>query len=270
MPELAEVEVVRQDLEKILSHQPKLLKVELMRADLREPMPAAEIQKFVGLKIERVERRAKYLLLWTEKGALLSHLGMTGTWREAPPEDRRLHDHIYLHFEGGLRLAFRDPRRFGVFGVVYDVRTHKSLRHLGPEPLSGEFTGESLWRSLRGKSIALKAAVMDQKIVVGVGNIYANEALFAAKIKPQKKSSALTREQAKALVSQIKKILKKAIREGGSSISDFAHASGDSGKFQNSFQVYDRAGEKCRVCKAPIKSAVLGGRSTYWCPRCQK
>ena len=270
MPELPEVETVRKDLEKILKDQPILVQVKLLRPDLREKMPAKEIQKMVGQRILRVERRAKYLLLWTAKGALLSHLGMTGTWREAAEGDERLHDHIYLYFEGGLRLAFRDPRRFGIFDVVLDIHDHKKLNHLGPEPLSPEFTGESLWKSLRKKETALKVALMDQKIVVGVGNIYANEALFAAGLRPQKKASALTREQADKLVAQIKKILVRAIAAGGSSISDFAHTSGGSGYFQNSFLVYDREGEKCVVCKTPIKAINLGGRSTFWCSKCQK
>lgn len=270
MPELPEVEVVRGDLEKILKNQPVLVKVQLLRADLREKMPAKEIQKLVGLPILRVERRAKYLLLWTSKGALLSHLGMTGTWREAGAGEERPHDHIYLYFEGGLRLAFRDPRRFGIFDVVWDAADHKKLNHLGPEPLSENFTGASLWKSLRKKETALKTALMDQKIVVGVGNIYANEALFAAGLRPQKKASALTLEQSKKLVAQIKKILIRAIAAGGSSISDFAHTSGGSGEFQNSFSVYDRKGEKCLRCRGPIKAGTVGGRSTFWCVKCQK
>lgn len=272
MPELPEVEVVRRGLEDVLSAQPTLEKIELKRADLRDPIPLKELKTLIGQKITSVERRAKYLLLWTPKGGMLSHLGMTGTWRVAPTGDERLHDHIYLHFSGGLRLAYRDPRRFGIFDFIAndDRASHPRLKILGPEPLSAEFSGESLWQSLRNKSIALKVAIMDQKVVVGVGNIYASEALFAAKIKPSLPAKNLSLERANTLVKEIKKILKESIKKGGSSISDFAHASGDSGYFQNTFKVYDRAGEPCVVCKQQIKSKVMGGRNTFWCGHCQK
>lgn len=262
--------MVRRGLEEILKDQPVITKIELMRKDLREPMPARELKKFEGEKILSIERRAKYLLLWTSRGALLSHLGMTGTWRVAPPGAERDHDHIYLHFKNGLRLAYRDPRRFGIFDVVQDPHRHKKLKDLGVEPLSTDFTGEHLWRKLRGKDVALKVALMDQKVVVGVGNIYASEALFAARIRPTLKARLLSRERAAVLVREIRRILLDSIQKGGSSISDFAQASGESGYFQTSFRVYDRAGESCVSCKQQIRSRVLGGRNTFWCPRCQE
>lgn len=270
MPELPEVEVTRQGLEKILSHHPVLEKIELKRADLREPIPAKKLNTLVGEKILSVQRRAKYLLIWTSKGAMLSHLGMTGTWRVAPSGDERLHDHIYLHFSGNLRLAYRDPRRFGCFDFVADPALHRKLSELGPEPLSSEFTGASLWASLRGKKNALKIAIMDQKIVVGVGNIYASEALFAAGIKPSLEAAKLSRDRAETLVREIRRILKESIKKGGSSISDFAQASGESGYFQNTFKVYDREGEACVVCGTQLRAKVLGGRNTFWCSHCQK
>lgn len=270
MPELPEVEVVRRGLEKILKEQPTLQKVELKRADLREPIPAKKLSTLVGEKLLSVERRAKYLLLWTKKGAMLSHLGMTGTWRVAGPGEERDHDHIYLHFSGNLRLAYRDPRRFGCFDFVQNPQEHPKLKDLGPEPLSSAFTGLELWQRLRGKSVALKVALMDQKVVVGVGNIYASEALFAAGIKPTLAAGKLSREKADVLVDEIKKILSQSIEAGGSSISDFAHASGESGYFQTSLRVYDRAGEPCVKCRQPVRSKVLGGRNTFWCSRCQK
>jgi len=270
MPELPEVEVVKRGLEKILEHHPVLEKVELMRKDLRDPMPAKKLSTLVGGKILSVERRAKYLLIWTDRGGMLSHLGMTGTWRVAPPGDERLHDHIYLHFSGDLRLAYRDPRRFGVFDFMAVGKTHPKLLELGPEPFDKSFTGESLWNSLRGKKVNLKVAIMDQKVVVGVGNIYASEALFAAGIKPSLKAEKLSVARAEILVKEIRRILKNSIEQGGSSISDFAQASGESGYFQTLFKVYDRAGEPCSVCKTKLKSTVMGGRSTYWCPNCQK
>ncbi|MBO9668048.1 MAG: bifunctional DNA-formamidopyrimidine glycosylase/DNA-(apurinic or apyrimidinic site) lyase [Bdellovibrio sp.] len=272
MPELPEVEVVRKGLEEILSKKPTLEKIELKRPDLRDPIPLKKLNTLIGQKVTSVERRAKYLLLWTPKGGMLSHLGMTGTWRVAPPGDERLHDHIYLHFSGGLRLAYRDPRRFGIFDFVAndDRATHPRLKILGPEPLSAEFSGESLWNSLRNKSIALKVAIMDQKVVVGVGNIYASEALFAAKIKPSLPAKKLSLERANVLVKEIRKILAESIKKGGSSISDFAQASGESGYFQTTFKVYDRAGKPCVVCKQQIRSKVMGGRNTFWCGHCQK
>ncbi|AFY01824.1 bifunctional DNA-formamidopyrimidine glycosylase/DNA-(apurinic or apyrimidinic site) lyase [Bdellovibrio bacteriovorus] len=270
MPELPEVEVVRRGLETILKDQPILEKVELMRKDLREPIPAKKISTLVGQPLTSIERRAKYLLLWTPKGAMLSHLGMTGTWRVAVPGDERLHDHIYLHFSGNLRLAYRDPRRFGCFDFVQDPLKHPKLADLGPEPLEAEFDGPLLWEKLRGKDVALKVALMDQKVVVGVGNIYASEALFAAGIKPTLPARKLSLDRASQLVTEIKKILSQSIKAGGSSISDFAQASGESGYFQTSFQVYGRDKEPCVTCGQQVKSKVLGGRNTFWCSRCQK
>lgn len=270
MPELPEVEVVRQGLEEILKHHPRLEKVELKRADLREPIPFKKINSLVGSRINSVERRAKYLILWTDNGGMLSHLGMTGTWRVAPKGDERLHDHIYLHFSGSLRLAYRDPRRFGCFDFVqHPLESHKKLKDLGPEPLSSEFTGADLWQSFRGKKIAVKAAIMDQKTVVGVGNIYASEALFAAGIRPTLSAEKLSRGRAEVLVQEIKKILNASIESGGSSISDFAQASGESGYFQTTFRVYGRESEKCLKCGHVVKAKVIGGRNTFWCPRCQ-
>ncbi|MNK07826.1 Formamidopyrimidine-DNA glycosylase [compost metagenome] len=270
MPELPEVEVVRRGLEEILKDQPVLEKIELKRKDLRGPIPAKKLSTLIGEPVTSVERRAKYLLLWTPKGAMLSHLGMTGTWRVSPWGDERDHDHIYLHFSGGLRLAYRDPRRFGCFDFVQKEKTHPKLVDLGPEPLGENFTAQGLWGKLRKKEVALKVALMDQKIVVGVGNIYASEALFASGIRPALKASKLSLERAEVLVKEIRRILADSIVKGGSSISDFAQASGESGYFQNSFQVYDRAGEPCRICGSILKSKVMGGRNTFWCGQCQK
>lgn len=270
MPELPEVEVVRRGLEEILKNRPVLKKIELKRKDLRWPIPVKKIESLIGQRILSIERRAKYLLLWTPKGALLSHLGMTGTWRVAPVGDERDHDHIYLHFSGNLRLAYRDPRRFGCLDFAQNAAPHPRLQDLGPEPLGSDFSGLTLWKSLVNKKIALKTALMDQKIVVGVGNIYASEALFAAKIKPDLPAQKLTRKQADILVDEIKKILSQAIKMGGSSISDFAQADGKSGYFQKSFCVYGRVNEPCLVCSQPVKSRILGGRNTFWCSSCQK
>lgn len=270
MPELPEVEVVRRGLAEILKDHPVLKKIQLTRPDLREPIPIKKLRKLEGESLLSVERRAKYLLLWTARGAMLSHLGMTGTWRVAKPGEERDHDHIYLHFAGGLRLAYRDPRRFGCFDYVSDPGVHPKLKDLGPEPLDEAFNGLALWEKLRGKNTALKVTLMDQKVVVGVGNIYASEALFAAGIKPHLQAQKLSRDRASVLVAEIKKILTRSIEVGGSSISDFAQASGESGYFQTTFRVYGREGQACVSCGQQIKARVLGGRNTFWCVRCQK
>lgn len=272
MPELPEVETVRRGLEELLKDHPVLAKVELKRADLRDPIPAKKVRSLVGQPISAIERRAKYLLLHTPKGSLLSHLGMTGTWRLAKKGDERDHDHIYLHFENGLRLAYRDPRRFGIFDFVAFGKEmeHPKLKILGHEPLSETFTGSVLWQQLRGKMVPIKVAIMDQKIVVGVGNIYASEALFRAGIRPTTKAFKVSREKCELLVKVIREVLIEAIAAGGSSISDFAQASGESGYFQHRFKVYDREGLPCVKCGALVRAENLGGRATYWCPHCQK
>jgi formamidopyrimidine-DNA glycosylase len=272
MPELPEVETVRKGLEEILKDHPVLERIELKRKDLRDPIPVRKVQSLVGQKITAIERRAKYLLLKTAQGSLLSHLGMTGTWRAAVLGDERDHDHIYLHFAGGLRLAYRDPRRFGIFDFVAlgEEAKHPKLKILGYEPLTDAFTGEALWNKLRGKTVGIKIAIMDQKIVVGVGNIYASETLFRAKIRPTTPAFKLSREKCDRLVDAIKKVLRESIAAGGSTISDYEQFSGDSGYFQNRFEVYDREGEKCVVCGGKIRAQILGGRSTYWCSNCQK
>lgn len=271
MPELPEVEVVRRELEQILADHPKIEKFEFKRRDLRDPIPIRRLSGFEGAEVLGVYRRAKYLLIETSAGGILSHLGMTGTWRKAGPGDERLHDHIYVYFSSGLRLAFRDPRRFGIFETYNPLRPQDSsrLKNLGPEPLSADFTGEYLWKALRKKKAPIKTALMDQKLVVGVGNIYASEALFQARIKPQKRADRLTKVQTRVLVAVIQQILAESIERGGSSISDFAGAGGEAGSYQDHHQVYDRKDQECVICQAKIRHSVMAGRSTYWCPRCQ-
>lgn len=272
MPELPEVEIVRRGLAEIFASRPQLVRIELLRRDLRDPMPVKKLKALEGAQILAVHRRAKYLLIETDRGGLLSHLGMTGTWRVAPLGQELLHDHIYLHLSTGERLAYRDPRRFGIF-ETYDVlqpTRSPRLENLGPEPLDREFSGASLWNSLRNRKSSIKAAIMDQKIVVGVGNIYASEALFLARIKPSLAADKLSRLRAEGLVENIVAVLQSALAAGGSSISDFRNSQGDSGYFQNQFKVYDRQTQACVVCNSKIKAQTLAGRSTFWCPRCQR
>ncbi|MEZ0392181.1 MAG: bifunctional DNA-formamidopyrimidine glycosylase/DNA-(apurinic or apyrimidinic site) lyase [Pseudobdellovibrionaceae bacterium] len=271
MPELPEVETVKRELAALIADHPRIERFEFLRKDLRDPMPIRRLQALCGARILAITRRAKYLLIETEKGGILSHLGMTGTWRVAGPGEELLHDHIYLYLSSGLRLAFRDPRRFGIF-ETYDLRElnrSPRLKSLGVEPLSDEFSAEYLFKKLKTKKAPLKTALMDQKLVVGVGNIYASEALFRAGIKPQKRSDRITKEQAQRLVESIRSVLQESIDKGGSSISDFLGTQGSEGSYQDSHQVYDRKGEMCVICSTPIKHSVMAGRSTYWCPSCQ-
>jgi formamidopyrimidine-DNA glycosylase len=271
MPELPEVETVKRELSEMTKDQPIIEKFEFLRKDLRDPMPIKKLNLMVGARILSVQRRAKYLLIETDKGGILSHLGMTGTWRVAGRGEELVHDHVYIFLSSGLRLAFRDPRRFGIFETftIGNEKASSRLKDLGPEPLGSEFTSDYLWTHLRGKKAPIKTALMDQKMVVGVGNIYASEALFRAGIRPQRRADRVTRADAQKLVSCIREVLQQSIDKGGSSISDFKSTNGAEGSYQDSLQVYDRKGQSCVVCKTHIRHSVMAGRSTYWCPCCQ-
>lgn len=271
MPELPEVETVRRGLESLFANGAVVRAVKLQRPDIRFPIPKELPRKLDKQPITGVRRRAKYLLIETPAGILLSHLGMTGTWRlvETGGEDK--HDHCYIELEDGRRLAFRDPRRFGILDWIDTggEDQHKLLKGLGPEPLGEHWTVDYLWRSSRGRKVAIKVFLMNQKILVGVGNIYASEALFRSGIRPTKIAGNLTRQQCERLVTAVREILTESIAAGGSSISDFKDAGGAEGYFQNVFRVYDREGQPCVVCDNPLRAKVLGGRSTFWCPNCQ-
>ena len=272
MPELPEVETVRRGLEEMLVNRPKIREVILRRADVRFPIPKTLPQRLKGQVIIGVRRRAKYLLIETESAILLSHLGMTGSWRLFVAGEDDKHDHCYILLEDGRQLAFRDPRRFGMLDLLEPggEDQHLRLKDLGVEPLDkAKFTPEFLYRLSRRRRVALKVFIMDQKVVVGVGNIYASEALFRAGLRPQKLTARLTLENCERLVESIRSILSESIAAGGSSISDYRQASGAEGAFQERHVVYDRAGEPCRVCGAPIRTKVIGGRSTFWCGKCQ-
>jgi len=272
MPELPEVETVRAGLAKLVGRRSRIARVELTRADLRAPIPAGFSRRFAGQPITAVRRRAKYLLVDTPVASMLCHLGMTGSWRVAGPGDERAHDHCYIHLADGRRLAFRDPRRFGLLDMVEPgaEATHRCLRDLGPEPLdTAAFTVDYLVAVCRGRKQAIKALIMDQRAVVGVGNIYAAEALFRAGIRPKRPAGRVTRLALTALVDAIRAILTQAIAAGGSTISDFRQAGGASGYFQHHFAVYDRAGQPCPICATTLCGAVIGGRSSVWCPTCQ-
>jgi formamidopyrimidine-DNA glycosylase len=269
MPELPEVETVRRGLAPLLVGQ-VLERVELTRTDLRAAIPHDFARRLTGQPVTAVRRRAKYLLFDTPAATALCHLGMTGTWRECPAGQERTHDHLYLSLANGRRLAFRDPRRFGLLDLVDPGDGHPALDRLGPEPLSAAFHGDYLHAVIHHRKQAVKVLIMDQALVVGVGNIYAQEACFRAGILPALPGHRLTRDRCARLVDEIRAVLTAAIAAGGSTISDFRQAGGDAGYFQHDFRVYDRAGQPCPTCATPLRGGVLGGRSTVWCRSCQR
>ncbi|MBA3846098.1 MAG: bifunctional DNA-formamidopyrimidine glycosylase/DNA-(apurinic or apyrimidinic site) lyase [Planctomycetes bacterium] len=273
MPELPEVETVRRGLAEVFGRDAVIARVELRRRDLRAAIPRTLPARFAGQRVLAIRRRAKYLIIDTPGASLLSHLGMTGTWRLAPAGDERDHDHCYLHLADGRRLAFRDPRRFGLLDLIEPgaEALHPRLRGLGPEPLDAQaFTVGYLAGICAGRKSAIKPLIMDQRVVVGVGNIYAAEALFRAGIRPTRPAGRVRRDALVALVDAIRAVLNAAIAAGGSTISDYRQAGGEGGWFQHDFQVYDRAGLACRRCAKPLAGRVLGGRSTVWCRVCQR
>lgn len=272
MPELPEVENVRVSLRQQGVEGLIYAKVELLRAGLRQPFPRNVSRLLKGQKITAIRRRAKFLLFETEKYFVISHLGMTGSWRILGSDALEKHDHVVLHFESGLRLVYNDPRRFGVFDLAVrdEFERNKWFKHLGLEPLEAQFTGEWLFKSTRKLKGPIKSFIMDQRRVVGVGNIYASEALFASGVKPRRAAGRITSVESESLAVNIRRILSEAIAAGGSTIRDYKNSSGDSGSFQMRFKVYDRAGEPCVACGTKIKSEFIAGRNTYWCPKCQR
>jgi formamidopyrimidine-DNA glycosylase len=268
MPELPEVETVRAGLERILLGA-VILRAEARRADLRTRIPP--LTPLAGRRITAVRRRAKYLILATDGPAVLNHLGRTGLWREEPaPVPPRAHDHIVLQLADGRRAVFNDARRFGVFDLCRPDGGHAALDDLGPEPLEAGFDGAVLATAARRhRRAAIKAVIMDQRVVVGVGNIYASEACFRAGIRPGLAAGRVAAPRLGRLAAEIRAVLAEAIAKGGSTIDDYRHVNGLSGLFQNEFAVYGRAGEPCRRCATPIRSRAIAGRSTFWCQRCQ-
>jgi formamidopyrimidine-DNA glycosylase len=270
MPELPEVETVRAGLERLLAGA-VIRSLTCSRPDLRRPIPADLGARLSGQPVSGVRRRAKYLILATPVGGLLCHLGMTGTWRIAPPGDERPHDHCRIDLADGRRLVFRDPRRFGLLDWIDLDGRHPDLDRLGPEPLDpGAFHVDYLRSACRGRKLAIKPLIMDQEVVVGVGNIYAQEALFRARIKPTAAAGRIPAAALAGLVTAIREILAAAIAAGGSTISDFQHAGGEEGWFQHQFQVYAKAGQPCPACARPLRGGVIGGRTTTWCRWCQR
>lgn len=270
MPELPEVEVTRRGIAPALEGQ--VIDQAIVRHfGMRWPVPADLPARLAGQPIHRLERRGKYLLARLPQGSLLLHLGMSGSLRlvdEHTPPAR--HDHFDLCLRQGAILRLRDPRRFGaILWLEGDPLDHPLLRDLGPEPLTVAFDGQVLYRALSSRSSAIKVVLMDHHVVVGVGNIYANEALFLAGIRPQTPAKQLSRHQCQLLADAVKDILLRAIERGGSTLRDFVHSDGSSGYFQLDHWVYGRSGEPCRRCGQLVQSLRLGQRSTFYCGHCQ-
>jgi len=269
MPELPEVETTLRGIEPHLLNQ-RIARIIVRDPRLRWPVPV-EVRKAEGQQFVRLDRRGKYLLLKLEQGGLIIHLGMSGSLRilqdQLAPEK---HDHVDVELENGVCLRFNDPRRFGAFlWVDGEMESHELLRDLGPEPLSTEFTTDYLYKRSRGRRVAIKNFIMNGHIVVGVGNIYASEALFMAGIHPQRAAGRVSQQRYEGLVAAIRDVLDRAIKQGGTTLRDFVNSDGAPGYFAQELLVYDRADSDCFQCGAPIRQKVIGQRSSYYCPACQ-
>ncbi|TXI79923.1 MAG: bifunctional DNA-formamidopyrimidine glycosylase/DNA-(apurinic or apyrimidinic site) lyase [Flavobacteriales bacterium] len=275
MPELPEVETTRRGLAPHLEGR-RVLAVTLRRKDLRWPIPKEIKTLLPERRIAAVRRRAKYLLMDTDVGSAIWHLGMSGSMRVLPADTPlRDHDHVDLLIEGKHHahprvLRFNDPRRFGCLLWQAPGETHALLRDLGPEPLSEDFDGDYLFERSRGRSAAVKTFLMDQKIVVGVGNIYVAEALFAAGISPLREAGKVSRGRYVAIAAEVQRILAYAIARGGTTLRDFLRPDGEPGYFEQELSAYGRGGEPCPRCGRALKQAVVAQRATVWCGHCQR
>jgi formamidopyrimidine-DNA glycosylase len=290
MPELPEVETVRRGLQPVMEGA-KIVAAEARRKDLRFPFQKDFVARLKGQTVTGLGRRAKYLMADLGSGdVLLMHLGMSGSFRIQKDKDAQTpgqfhhprgkngaHDHVVFHMSSGAAVIFNDPRRFGYMKIIarHDLDEEPLLRGLGPEPLGNEFDAAMLAASCEGKATSLKAALLDQRVVAGLGNIYVCEALYRAHLSPKRQASTLTdrkgapTDHAKRLVDAIHTVLNQAIKAGGSSLRDHRQTSGELGYFQHHFLVYDREGQKCG-CGGVVKRFTQNGRSTFWCPKCQK
>jgi len=293
MPELPEVETVRRGLQPVMEGA-RFAKVEARRGDLRWPLPKDFVARLEGKIVEGLGRRAKYLLADLSSGdVLLMHLGMSGSFRVLRGGDEKrpgkyhhersklaAHDHVVFHMANGAIVTFNDPRRFGSMKIIarQELEQEPLLRALGPEPLGNAFDAAMLARACQGKKTSLKAALSDQRIVAGLGNIYVCEALHRALLSPKRRAATIAgrtgapNERAERLVDAIKAVLHDAIKAGGSSLRDHRRTDGELGDFQHNFRVYDREGQPCptRGCTGTIKRIVQTGRSTFFCPVCQR
>jgi formamidopyrimidine-DNA glycosylase len=271
MPELPEVETTRRSVAPWVIGR-RIAELVVYDPRLRWPVPRDLRKRLEGRTVNGLSRRSKYLLFGVDEGSLLVHLGMTGSLRlfRQPPE-RRTHDHIDMVFSDGSLLRYHDPRRFGAMLWAPDpVLSHPLLRNLGPEPFDPAFDADYLWRATRSRSAAVKLALMDNHLVVGVGNIYANESLFRAGIRPTTPANRVSRARLARLVDAVQAVLAEAITKGGSTLRDYVDAGGEPGYFQLDYFVYGREGEACRNCGNTIRHRRLGARASFYCPACQR
>jgi formamidopyrimidine-DNA glycosylase len=270
MPELPEVETTRRGIAPSLEGR-RIARVVVRERRLRWPLQRGFAGLLEGQRITGVRRRAKYLLIVTDAGTLIAHLGMSGSLRvlqrDAPVV---AHDHVDIVLDSGRCLRFNDPRRFGsLHWVRGDPEAHPLIAHLGPEPLEDGFDGDALWQRARGRRVAIKPFIMNAGVVVGVGNIYASEALFRAGVRPGTQARRVSRARMAAVARSIREVLSEAIAVGGTTLRDYVNPDGMPGYFRQKLFVYERAGEPCRRCGTPIRQVVMGQRSTYYCPKCQ-
>ena len=271
MPELPEVETTRRGVAPLVEGR-RIVRLDIYDSRLRWPVPATLAAQLAGRRIDRLDRRSKYLLFRVGEDTLLVHLGMTGSLRAfTRPPARRKHDHIDLVLDSGTTLRYHDPRRFGaMLWVPAPAEAHPLLADLGPEPFDPAFDAAYLHRETRRRTAAIKLALMDNHLVVGVGNIYANESLFRAGIRPTRPAYRVSQARLARLVEEVRATLADAIAKGGSTLRDYVDSRGEPGYFQLDYFVYGREGSPCRVCGTPIRTVRLAGRATSYCPRCQR
>jgi formamidopyrimidine-DNA glycosylase len=269
VPELPEVETTRRGIAPLVTGR-RVARVVVREARLRWRVPPRLARELAGQTIDSVTRRAKYLLLGTRAGTVIVHLGMSGSLRVvAAAAAPRTHDHVDIVFDDGRCLRLHDPRRFGSILWSADPANHPLLAGIGPEPLGAAFTGEYLFGVSRARRRAIRDVLLDGNVVAGIGNIYANEALFAAGIRPRRAAGKLTRAECARLVGALRTTLTRALRAGGTTLRDYLDANGAPGEFSLKLKVYGRPGRPCPRCRAPIRQIRLGQRSAFFCPTCQ-
>ena len=283
MPELPEVETVRRGLLPVMEGT-KITRADVNRPDLRWPFPPRMAERLSGVTVNALRRRSKYILADLSSGeTLIIHLGMSGRilisgdplgqFHHLHPAPEK-HDHVVFHLENGGRITFNDPRRFGAMDLIETSRTetHKLLASLGPEPLGNAFNEAYLVKALKPRRTPIKSALLDQRIVAGLGNIYVCEVLYRAGISPLRKAAQISEKRLASLVPLIRDVLSEAIEAGGSSLKDYRQTDGELGYFQHAFRVYDREGESCQTpdCTGKIARTVQSGRSSFYCPKCQR
>jgi formamidopyrimidine-DNA glycosylase len=271
MPELPEVETTRRGIAPHATGR-RIAALQVYDARLRWPVPASLPAMVAERRIDRLDRRSKYLLFRFGADAMLVHLGMTGSLRvHTSPPPRQRHDHFDIVLDDGTVIRYHDPRRFGcLLWLQQPVESHPLLRDLGPEPFDAACTPERLFSVTKRRRAAIKLALMDNHVIVGVGNIYANESLFRAGIRPTIAAGRISRARLSRLLGEVRATLAEAIAKGGSTLRDYVDSRGEPGYFQLDYFVYDRAGEPCRVCGTPIRGVRQAGRATYYCPACQR